>query len=186
MIRKTALLLLAFFSLSIFLSAQYVPSNDEYSLKMNANPNPEKKKKKKKIPFAKPENALDLYFFLPRKSDAWTLSLTSSGGFSGTTQLIAAVNSNGNFLCNTDEDFRNRLLEKSVLDEIFDFVEAQDFTKFNRVSRSGVKYCMDCAYKTLNFQTRDGFVSRPMTDYENEDEIIKRVYDHLSELDECS
>lgn len=184
MFQKSLAAVSLIFLLTILSSAQYVPSNDEYSLKMNEKKKSDKKKKKK-IPNEMPVNALDLNFFLPGGMDAWTLSLTSSGGFSGTTRLIAAVNSNGNYLCNTGENFRNRLLEKSFLDEIFDFVETEDFSKFSRVAQTGVKYCMDCSSVTLNLQTRNGFVSRPMTDYANEPEAIRRIYDHLNDLDEC-
>lgn len=184
MIRKTAFFLLAIFSLSIFSSAQYVPSNDENSLKMNAQTKSDKKKKKK-IPNRVPPNAVDLYFFLPRTTDAWTLSVTSTGGFSGTTRLLGAVNSNGNYLCSAEEDFRNRLLEKPFLDEIFNFVETQDFSKFSRVVSTGFDFCSDCTVTTLNFQTRNGFANHVIPNGENTSEEIKRIYDHLSDLDEC-
>lgn len=185
MIRKTAFFLLAFFSLSIFSFAQYVPSNDEYSLRMNAQTKSDKKKKKKKIPYEMPVNASDLIFFMPAGNDAWTLSLTSSGGFAGVTRLIAAVNSNGNYLCSTGEDFRNRLLEKPVLDEIFDFVETSNFTKFGDTESKNVDYCMDCAYTRLTLQTRNGFVSRTLNDYANETAAIRQIYDRLNDLQEC-
>lgn len=184
MLQKSIAAVSLIFLLTIFSSAQYVPGNDENSLKMNAKIKADKKKKKK-IPNEMPVNGLDLYFFLPPRTDAWTLSLTSSGGFSGLTHLIAAVNSNGNYLCSAENDFRNRLLEKPVLDEIFDFVETEDFSKFGKVTPYSFKYCMDCPYQTLNLQTRNGFVSRPMTNYANETAVIKQVYDRLSNLEEC-
>lgn len=169
--------------LTIFSSAQYVPSNDENSLKMNEKIKSDEKKKKK-IPNEMPVNAFDLSFFLPPEKDAWTLSLTSSGGFSGVTRFIVAVNSHGNYLC-ANEKFRNRLLEKPILDEIFDFVETEDFSKFSRIDQPEIKYCMDCSYTTINLQTRNGFVSRPMTNYANEAAVIKQIYDRLSNLEEC-
>ena len=184
MIRKTAFFLLAIFSLSIFSSAQYLPSNDEYSLKMNAQTKTDKKKKKK-LSNGIPPSAVDLYYFLPPQKDAWTLSLMSVGGFSGTVRLIAAVNSNGNYLCNAQEDFRNRLLEKPVLDEIFGFVDTQDFSKFSKVVSTGFSLCSDCAVTTLNFQTRNGFANHVMPNLEKDTEEIKRIYALLSNLDEC-
>lgn len=186
MFQKSITAVSLIFLLTIFSSAQYVPSNDENSLKMNEKIKADKKKKKKKkIPNEMPVNGLDLYFFLPPTTDAWTLSLTSSGGFSGMTRLLAAVNSNGNYLCSAEDDFRNRLLEKTVLDEIFDFVETEDFSKFSRVTQYEFSYCMDCPVITLNLQTRNGFASRPMTNYANETAVIKQIYDRLNNLDEC-
>ena len=183
MLQKSIAAVSMIFLLTIFSSAQYVPSNDENSLKMNEKIKADKKKKKK-IPNEMPVNALDLNFFLPPEKDAWVLSLTSSGGFSGVTRFIVAVNSHGNYLC-AYEKFTNRLLEKPVLDEIFDFVETEDFSKFGKVTQYGFSYCMDCAVTTLNLQTRNGFVSRPMTNYANETAVVKQIYDRLNNLEEC-
>ena len=74
---------------------------------------------------------IDLNFFLPKSKDSWTLSITAHGGFAGVTRLLAAVNSNGNYLCSPRQEFKNRLLEKDVLDHVFDFVETFNFSKLD-------------------------------------------------------
>ena len=128
---------------------------------------------------------MDLNYFLPEDKNAWTLSLTSSGGFAGVTRLLAAVNSNGNYLCSPNQEFRNRLLEKDVLDEIFDFVETLDYSKFNETKDAEIQGCMDCTYTTLTLQTRNGFISRSQSSFSNADNDVKQIYDRLSNLDEC-
>jgi hypothetical protein len=179
MCRKLLASISLIFIFSIFSFAQNVPNQNQ---KDSA-----KQKKNKKI--SSPVfgvGVMDLNYFLPENENAWTLSLTSSGGFAGVTRLIAAVNSNGNYLCSPNQEFKNRLLEPDVLDDIFDFVETFDFSKFDKNEENILtKNCMDCSYATLTLQTRNGFVSRTRYNFSNDAGEIKQIYDRLSNLDEC-
>lgn len=167
------------FLFSIFSSAQFLPSNDEASLKMNGH-----KKKKQKVRVLG-NGIFDLNYFLPENDNSWTLSLTTSGGFAGITRLVAAVNSNGNYLCTPNGEFRNKLLEKNSLDEIFDFVETLDYSSFNQTMEAEIKGCMDCSYSTLTLQTRNGFFSRSQAVFSNAENNVRQIYDRLSSLEEC-
>lgn len=180
MFRKLFTIFFLLFSLSIFSFSQNNNDKDQNKQAKSA-----KQKKKKKSVKLFGVGVMDLRYFLPESENAWTLSLTSSGGFAGVTRLLAAVNSNGNFLCAPDQEFRNRLLETDVLDEIFDFVERLDHSKFSERKDAEIQGCMDCSYTTLTLQTRNGFVSRTQASFSNAENDVKQIYDRLSSLDEC-
>jgi hypothetical protein len=180
MFQKLFTVVLLIFSLSIFSFAQ---NNNDTT--QNKQPKPVKQKKNKKFGKFFGIGIMDLNHFLPEGENAWTLSLTSSGGFAGITRLLAAVNSNGNYLCSPNDEFRNRLLELDVLDGIFDFVETVDYSTFNQNKDSEIKGCMDCSYTTLMLQTKNGSISRTQVSFSNVENDVKRIYDRLSNLDEC-
>ena len=130
-----------FFPLDFFICSKQlaIKSNDQNKQAKSA-----KQKKKKTSSSIIGIGVMDFSYFLPESNNAWTLSLTSSGGFAGVTRLLAAVNSNGNYLCSPNQEFRNRLLEKDVLDEIFYFVETLNYSKFNETKDAVIQGCMDC------------------------------------------
>ena len=176
MLQKFFTAVLLIFFLSIFSFAQGAQNQT----------NSAKQKKNIKISNQIAGNGImDLDYFLPEGENSWTLSLTSSGGFAGVTQLLAAVNSNGNYLCGPNQEFRNRLLEKDVLDRIFDFVEMYDFSKFNKSENAAINGCMDCSYRTLTLQTKNGFISRTRYSFSSNTDEVKQIYDRLSNLAEC-
>lgn len=180
MLQKICAVVLLFFSLSLFSFAQN--NNDADQNKQSKSAKQKKKKKFGKIISA---GVMDLSYFLPEGKNAWTLSLTSSGGFAGVTRLLAAVNSNGNYLCSPDQEFRNRLLETDVLDSFFNFVETLNYSKFTASRNAQISGCMDCSYMTLTLQTKNGFVSRTQAGFSNAENDVKQIYDRLSNLDEC-
>ncbi len=177
-------ILLLIISLSAFSFAQTAPASSD-STNYDGKSAKKSVKKKKSKSFSSPANGMmELDFFLPEGKNSWTLSLTSSGGFAGVTRLIAAVNSNGNYLCNPDEEFRNRLLEKDVLDNIFDFVETFDFSKFSENETGQIPGCMDCSYTTLTLRTKNGFASRKVS-FSESAASIKKIYVEMNDLAEC-
>ena len=154
------------------------------TIKINRQ-NPPNKRRKKTFNSIIGIGVMDFSYFLPESNNAWTLSLTSSGGFAGVTRLLAAVNSNGNYLCSPNQEFRNRLLEKDVLDEIFYFVETLNYSKFNETKDAVIQGCMDCSYTTLTLQTKNGFISRTQSSFSNAENDVRQIYDRLSNLTEC-
>ncbi|CAN5830281.1 hypothetical protein BH20ACI4_BH20ACI4_24030 [soil metagenome] len=182
MFQKLFTTVLLVFSFSIF----SFPQNDNDSDQNKQTKSAKQKKSKKIFNQIFGIGVMDLNYFLPESENAWTLSLTSSGGFAGVTRLIAAVNSNGNYLCSPNQEFRNKLLEKEVLDEIFDKIETFDFSNFDKNEENILtKNCMDCLYATLTLQTKNGFVSRTQFSFANAEIDVKQIYDRLSNLNEC-
>ena len=180
MIQKICAVVLLIFSLSLFSFAQNNNDADKNKQVKSA-----KQKKKKKFGKIIGVGIMDLNYFLPEGENAWTLSLTSSGGFAGVTRLLAAVNSNGNYLCSPDQEFRNRLLETDVLERFFHFVETLDYSTFNENKNAEIRGCMDCSYTTLTLQTKNGVISRRQAGFSNAENDLKQIYDRLSNMDEC-
>lgn len=100
----------------------------------------------------------DLNFFLPAAQDSWIVSLTASGGIFGGTRLLAAVNSDGNFLCYPkDEKFKDKFVERKIFDEIaliakveFPHLISPEDTEVAQP----ISYCSDCAQETLTVRIR--------------------------------
>jgi len=170
------------FSFTFFSFAQNAP---DAPAKNEPAKNSAGRKKKKKKRLLAADGVFDLKYFLPEGKNSWTISLTAAGGFAGGTRLIAAGNSNGNYLCSPDQEFRNRLLEEPVLERIFDFVETIDPEDFYGGQTALIGGCMDCSYETLTIQTKKGFISRRRNSFSNETGEIKKIYDLLNDLDEC-
>lgn len=184
MTQKILTIILLIFSLSIFSFAQTTQKTEDQKVQK-----PSGKQKKKRSDsmseITRAANFLDLSFFLPDGKTAWALSLTSTGGFAGGTRLLAAVNSNGNYLCSPRQEFKNRLLKKDILDPVFNFVETLNFSKLDDEESVIIEGCMDCAYTTLTLQTRNGVFRHTRNSFYNATGEVKEIYDRLSGLDEC-
>lgn len=71
---------------------------------------------------------LNLDFFLPDTRDSWTVSISAKGGISGGNRLLAAVNSNGNYLCHPRTfDITKNVITGDVFDEINRLVNREKF-----------------------------------------------------------
>ena len=184
MIRKLFTTVLIVFCFAIFSFAQDMAVNDDRKIQQTSDR--QKKKRTESVnELVDAAKFLDLNFFLPESENAWALSLTSTGGFFGGTRLLAAVNSNGNYLCDASQEFKNRLLEKDVLDRVFNFVETFDFSKFSNEDAKLIEGCMDCAYTTLTLQTKTGIFRQTRNSFYNATGDVKEIYDRLSALEEC-
>lgn len=100
----------------------------------------------------------DLIFFLPTAQNSWTVSITASGGFYGGTRLLVAVNSDGNFLCNRqNEKFKDKFVEKRAFDQIAQ-IARNDFPHLisdeNNQAAQPISFCSDCAQETLTVTIR--------------------------------
>ncbi|MBA2620779.1 MAG: hypothetical protein H0U87_06235 [Acidobacteria bacterium] len=100
----------------------------------------------------------DLKFFLPVAENSWTISIAATGGFFGGTRLLAAVNSDGNFLCfPKDTDFKDKFVSKEIFQSIAN-IAAADFSKLNLLEAKQppkkISFCSDCAVETLTISRR--------------------------------
>lgn len=127
----------------------------------------------------------DLSYFLPNTKDSWFISITTTGGFAGGTQLIAAVNSDGNYLCSTEQDFTNQLIARDVADPLFQTVNNVDFKKFNSHKVKKIEFCSDCSYTTLTFQKGDKIYNYSRNNFFNADNEIKEIYDKVISSSGC-
>ncbi|HQU86551.1 MAG TPA: hypothetical protein PKY59_25695 [Pyrinomonadaceae bacterium] len=70
----------------------------------------------------------NLDFFLPDYRNSWTVSISSTDKNSGKKHLLAAVNSNGNYLCHPRTfDVTRNLVESNIFGEINRLVNREKF-----------------------------------------------------------
>ena len=100
----------------------------------------------------------DLNLFLPSENESWAVSITANGGIMGGSRLLAAVNSDGNYVCSSkNAEFRNRFVDKKIFAEIARIAKG-GFSLLNPVKNTlnlpPISYCSDCSYETFNFVLR--------------------------------
>lgn len=70
----------------------------------------------------------DLDFFLPDYRDSWTVSISSTDRITGKKHLLAAVNSNGNYLCHPRTfDISKNIVANDAFGEINRLVNREKF-----------------------------------------------------------
>ena len=121
----------------------------------------------------------DLQFFLPKRKDSWYLSITESGGFAGVSRVVAAINSDGNYLCSRGENFQNQFVGKNLLASLMQKVEDLSSKKSDFNQPEEIKYCSDCLFKTLTFQKSDKFYIYNSVNFTNADDKIKGIYNEV-------
>lgn len=88
--------------------------------------------------------------FLPPQKNPWYIVLTSSGGILGGRQILAAVNSAGNYSCSFGQDFSDQRVAKERFDQFAKEILSLNFAKIQ--SEQDVLFgCKDCISKTLTF-----------------------------------
>ncbi len=122
----------------------------------------------------------DLSYFLPKTKNSWVVSITAQGGILGGTRLLAAVNSNGNYVCNpAQQDFQTQQLAQNAFDELSQKVAAFDFKKFNDNDADEIKGCSDCLYKTLNYTNGKNTYRFNLQKFSLADSELKDIYNQI-------
>lgn len=103
--------------------------------------------------FREAEEVFNLDFFLPDSRDSWTVSISEKAGFTGKNKLLAAVNSNGNYLCHPRTfDIAKNIVTNDVFDEINNLVRRQKFLLNASVlydETNPPESCADCSTEVL-------------------------------------
>lgn len=126
-----------------------------------------------------------LDYFLPKTKDSWFISITRTGGLVGGTQIVAAVNSDGNYLCTLQQDFSNQFIAKDVFTPFYQTVNTFEFKKYNYNKVKKIEYCNDCAYTTLTFQNGKNTYSYSRNSFVNAEGEIKAIYDKVIDSSGC-
>ena len=127
----------------------------------------------------------DLSYFLPNTENAWFISITTTGGFIGGTRLVAAVNSEGNYLCSAEQNFTNQLIATDVFRPVIQKINGFDFKKFNSHKVKEIEGCKDCAYTTLTFRNGKNSYSYSRNTFANAENSIKEIYDKILDSAAC-
>lgn len=122
---------------------------------------------------------IDLNFFLPESKNSRFISVTSKDGFTGGTRLLAAVNSDGNYLCSTHRNFTKQTIAKDIIDSLFQTINGFDFDKFATGNVKKIEFCSDCAYTTLTFRNAEKTYRFDRAGFANADSEIKAIYDKV-------
>ena len=128
----------------------------------------------------------ELSYFLPKAKDSWYISLTENGGFTGVSKLIAAINSDGNYLCSREQNFGNQFVAKNLFDAFAQKIADTAFRSSDINRPEEIKFCSDCLYKTLTFQSANKFYRYNRINFTKADGVIKEVYDEIMNLTPCS
>jgi hypothetical protein len=135
----------------------------------------------------------DLKFFLPAVENSWTISIAATGGFLGGTRLLAAVNSDGNFLCNqNDSEFKNKFVAKEIFESISQ-IATNSFSKLRLVETKSpqkkISFCSDCAVETLTISRRSEkgveIFRFNVADLSETDADLKQLYEKVLNSAEC-
>jgi hypothetical protein len=175
--KKIVLLLLAILSFSMLAAAQ-----DNYYEQERDRLEAEERQKEitKKFEAATGITPFDLSYFLPKTKNSWFVSITATGGILGGTRLLAAVNSNGNYVCNhTEQDFQNQQLAQNAFDELSQKVAAFDFKKFNDSDADKIEGCSDCVYKILNYNNGKNTYRFNLQKFSLVNSELKNIYNQI-------
>lgn len=126
-----------------------------------------------------------LDYFLPKTKNAWFISITTHGGFAGGTRLVAAVNSDGKYLCTLEQDFSNQLVAADVFTPFYQTIDRFEFKKYNSDKAKKIEYCNDCPYTTLTFQKGKNTYTYSRNSFADAESEIKAVYDQVIESSGC-
>lgn len=174
------------------------PKNDDYLERQRQQREQDErleKAKRDEKPFVVPkvDEFLDLDFFLPAADDGWTFSVLATGGVFGGTRLLAAVNSDGNFLCTPkDAEFKSKLVAKPIF-QIIAQLAAVDFPRLNSIKtnppRQSISYCSDCARETLTVVRRAGQTVETfhydIKDLAASEHGLREIYEKVLDSAEC-
>ncbi len=183
-IKKIFTLLLMIISFSLLASAQ-----DDYYEQEQRRMEEEKRQEEANKSFEKlaRNDFLDLEFFLPKTENSWFISITAHGGIMGGTRLLAAVNSDGNYLCRTaNQDFQNQLAAKGVFDNLKQNVAGFDFSKYFSGDVKPIKGCRDCVEEYLNFYDGKKIYSYNVRSFSLANFQIKKIYNQIFESATCN
>lgn len=103
--------------------------------------------------FREAKEIFNLDFFLPDSRDSWTVSISEKAGFSGKNKLLAAINSNGNYLCHPRTfDISKNIVTTDVFDEINRLINRQKFILNSLVlydETNPPQNCAECSTEVL-------------------------------------
>lgn len=134
--------------------------------------------------------------FLPTDKDSWSISITQSGGFTGVTNIIAAVNSEGRYICQKDDLSIYQKAPKNYFDKLSGFISQTDLSIFKKFSSSQKKennpitFCRDCRVTTLTYSYRKNKSDVKMYQasslaFPNVEGEIKKLYENTINAANC-
>lgn len=135
-----------FFALSGIAFGQYDP-NEPLSREERERIN------KEFIALTQPELSI-LDYFLPEYKDSWTISIKSSGGIMGITRIVAAINSDGKYLCSNQKSKLLEAPQQNSFNKLFDLVRQTDFSLLKKNKKDLTFICNDCILTTVTYSFR--------------------------------
>ena len=138
--------------------------------------------------------SINLKFFMPLKPESWTVSLLSSGGITGGTRLLIALNSNGNVMCSAEEKtYQNRFAPTAEFQTISELITDEiPYLSFDShlPPPKQIAYCSDCAFRTLkiDYRSKKSILSDyfEVGNFTRTQTQIKEIYEKLYSLDICN
>lgn len=135
----------------------------------------------------------NLDFFLPDYRNSWTVSISSTEKVSGKKHLLAAINSNGNYLCHPRTfDVNKNLVSTDVFDEINRLVNREKFlvnvTAFydeaeaSEAANANSEEIMTIARKTKNEIIKDNYNVKNL---ETNDSNLWQIYEKVLSSAAC-
>ena len=192
-IRKLFTVILVIFSLSLLIFAQDKKRGDDKNRNEQQRQEELRRQQEefnKTLENVNHAEAVDLSSFLPKAENSWSISVTATGGFTGGTRLLAAINSDGNYLCHPEGEFKTRFVSENALDSLTFLARTVDFSLWNKNDVQYIKWCNDCSYMTMSFTFRDKkskfkTYRYSRNDLSTSDEEIRQIYERVIKAANC-
>lgn len=88
---------------------------------------------------------------LPNTPDSWAINLDKKGGILGNYKLLVAINSNGQYVCGSDDKMKTVSITKTSFLELAEMVDKFTENIYSRPINEALTYCNDCIYNSLSF-----------------------------------
>lgn len=126
---------------------------------------------------------------LPNSPDSWAINLHKQGGIIGISNLLVAINSNGQYLCENETKTKTVSIDKSPFIELAEMMEKVTDNISAKPINESLTYCNDCLYNTLTFYRNKPDAKTFTEDYANffisDAPTIKEIYVKVWQVTKC-
>lgn len=182
--RKLLILFLVMISVSLIANAQTVKDDLQERQRIEDMERQQEELNKNYYRMAAPEHQY-LEYFLPDSKNSWFISITRSGGILGGSKLLAAVNSEGRYLCSEEQDFSNQFIEKNIFSSLSSTINSVEMTKLNLFEVKSLSGCMDCAITKFTYRSGNTTKTYFGVDSLSDNSKLKEIYNQVVNSASC-
>ncbi|MBX7171225.1 MAG: hypothetical protein K1X72_09715 [Pyrinomonadaceae bacterium] len=126
---------------------------------------------------------------LPNSPESWAINLHKQGGIIGINNLLVAINSNGQYLCENETQYKTVSIDKPPFTELSEMIDKVTDNISAKPINESLAYCNDCIYNTLSFYRNKPDVKTFTEDYANyfvpDAPTVKEIYVKVWQVTKC-